>query len=252
MDRLKNAHDSHAHSLETLNLLYEYDDFMSNLKIIVDLGCGAGLDSKWWASLSDREEPPEPHNYKVYAIDTNIKQIEPSILEENPNIIPIESNFEYHHLTEKADFLWCHDAFQYAVKPLQTLANWNNMLNLNGMMIITIPQLQSYQYNRIVTRSISGCYYNHNVVSLMYMLAVSGFDCRDCFFIKNENSPWISAAVYKSQIADMDPAKTSWHDLGDKGLISDSAIASLSKHGYVRQEDLITRWLDKDFYLVRD
>ena len=38
------AGDSHKHSLETLNALYQYDDFMSSIGTLVDLGCGNGDD----------------------------------------------------------------------------------------------------------------------------------------------------------------------------------------------------------------
>jgi trans-aconitate methyltransferase len=252
MDRFKNAYDSHQHSLETLNLLYEYDDFMDNLTVIADMGCGAGLDSEWWATLMDRDDDPKPHNYTVYAVDHNTSIIEPSVLSANPNIITVNGDFEYATLPKSVDLMWCHDAFQYALNPLATLGHWSKMMTVNGMLIISVPQFQGYQYNRMVTRSMSGCYYNHNVVSLMYMLAVNGFDCRDCFFVKNANNSWMTAAVYKSHLMPFNYATTSWHDLAEHDLISDSAILSLSRYGHVRQEDLITRWLDKDFYLVKD
>ena len=36
--------DSHNHSLETLNQLVEYDEFMESITSVVDLGCGNGDD----------------------------------------------------------------------------------------------------------------------------------------------------------------------------------------------------------------
>jgi len=35
---------SHAHSLETLTALYEYDDFMQSIGIMADMGYGNGYD----------------------------------------------------------------------------------------------------------------------------------------------------------------------------------------------------------------
>ena len=86
----------------------------------------------------------------------------------------------------------------------------------------------------------------------MYMLAVNGFDCKDAYFYRNPNDPWLYAAVYKSDIKPMDPKTTSWHDLADLNLISNSANESLTRYGYVKQEDLITVWLDKDFYRMKE
>jgi hypothetical protein len=79
------------------------------------------------------------------------------------------------------------------------------------------------------------------------MLAVNGFDCRDAYFYKNMQSNWINVAVYKSG-EPMDPASTSLFDLADKGLFNDSMVGSINSHGYLRQEDIIFTWLDKDFY----
>ena len=251
MDQFKNEHESHDHSLSILNLLYEYDDFMDNLRTIVDMGCGAGMDSKWWATLYDREDPPNPHNYTVYGVDRNVEQVDPTFLDENPNLFLIRADIERVRLPKKADLIWCHDVFQSVINPLATLATWNQLMNVNGMLILSIPQHTNMRYNRLVTRSYSGCYYQHNLVGLMYMLAVNGFDCNDCFMQKQENDPWINIAVYKSQ-EPMDPATTTWHDLIKKELVSPSAANSIARHGYVKQEDLITRWLDKDFYFVKD
>ena len=84
------------------------------------------------------------------------------------------------------------------------------------------------------------------------MLAVNGFDCRDAYFLKEENNPWLHAAVYKSNIAPMDPKKTTWFDLADLNLINDSVIDSLNKFSYVKQEEIITTWLDKNFHFPKE
>ena len=93
MALFKNSHDSHQHSLEVLNKLVEYDSFLDSLTVVADMGCGAGLDSKWWAELTTRDEPPEPRNYIVYAVDQNTDQIESDVLK-TKNVIPIQGNFE--------------------------------------------------------------------------------------------------------------------------------------------------------------
>ena len=60
---------SHAHSLQTLNALYEYDDYMESVGTLVDLGCGAGLDLAWWASATTRDEYPRPLNIECVGVD---------------------------------------------------------------------------------------------------------------------------------------------------------------------------------------
>lgn len=248
----KNAYDSHDHSRGILDLLYGYDSFLDSLSVVADVGCGVGLDAEWWATLETRDDPPEPRNYLVYAVDSNISNLDHNV-KALPNIVPIQKDFEYAEmLPRKVDLMWSHDSFQYATNPLQTLCNWSNLMNVNGMLVMSVLQNTHYAYNRIYNNSYSGTYFNYNIVNLMYMLAVNGFDCKDAYFYKNMNDPWLHAAVYKSSVAPMDPKTTSWHDLADKGLINDSAMASLNQHNYVRQEDLVTTWLDKDFYRITE
>jgi hypothetical protein len=246
----KNPLESHEHSRDVLDMLYQYDSFMDSIKVVADMGCGAGLDVNWWATLYTRDDPPEPHNYIVYAVDRDTSRIESEVLE-NKNVIPIEGNFEQRLIPRQVDLVWSHDSFQYAVNPLGTLRTWSETMNVNGMLVLNVPIAQTYAYDRLQTRSFSGCYYNHNICTLMYMLAVNGFDCRDCYIYMAANYAWIHMAVYKS-MEPLDPAHTSWFDLADLNLVNDSVMNSLNKYGHVRQEELIFTWLDKDWRFAKN
>lgn len=248
----KNPESSHAHSLPVLNLLYQYDSFLDSLEVIADYGCGAGHDINWWATLTTRDDPPEPRNYLCYAVDKDISRFEPEIAALD-NVKLIKADFEGDRpVPRQIDLLWCHDAFQYAVNPLSTLRIWNETMSINGMLLLSVPQNVHYRYNRLANISPNGCYYNYNVVNLMYMLAVNGFDCRDAYFYKDENNMWLYTAVYKSDVAPMDPRNTSWYDLLDLNLLNDSVKQSILKNGFVDQNDLVTTWLDRDFHFIKE
>ena len=249
MDQFKNAFESHEHSLQTLELIYGYDSFLDSLEVICDMGAGAGLDAEWWATLHTREDPPTPRNYTVFAVDRDIGKIQPQV-KELPNVKCIEGDFEKRLLPRKVDLMWAHDTFQYALNPLETLKNWNLQMNVNGMLVMTLPQNMTYVYNRLNFRTVSYNYHNYNICNLVYMLAVNGFDCRDAYFYKNVNNNWIHAAVYKS-CDPMDPATTSLYDLAEKDLLHPTVVESLNTYGHIRQEDIVYPWLDKDFYLVK-
>jgi SAM-dependent methyltransferase len=249
MALFKNAHESHQHSLEVLNILYGYDSFLDNLSVIADMGCGAGFDAEWWATLYTRDDPPEPHNYTVYAVDQNIGMLEPEILKANPNIIPIDKNFEERVIPRKVDLIWSHDSFQYAKNPLKCLASWKDTMNVNGMLILSVPQTTYMYNNRLVVTNHSHQYYSYNILNLIYMLALSGFDCRDAYFYRKENTPWLYAGVYASE-HDPLPEHASWHDLADRRLINDSMMNSLNRYGHARLEDLVVSWFDKNLYQI--
>lgn len=249
MALFKNAHYSHEHSLEVLNLLYGYDSFLDSLTTIADMGCGAGLDAEWWATLMTQDDPPEPRNYTVYAVDLDIRNLDADTLRRNPNIVPVEKNFEERVISRNVDLIWAHDSFQHARNPLKCLAAWKDTLNENGMLVLSIPQGTYVKDNNLIIEQHSNQFYNYNILNLIYMLAVSGFDCKDAYFYRTDNSPWLYAAVYASEHGPL-PQSATWYDLAERNLVNDSIMNSVNRYGYARIEDLIVTWLDKDFYKI--
>lgn len=252
MALFKNPVESHAHSLNVLNLLYEYDSFLDSLQVICDMGCGAGLDAQWWAELASRDDVPVPHNYLVYAVDQNIQQLEPAV-KSLSNVVALEGDFHQRLLPRKADLIWAHDVFQYSRDPFKCLAAWKESMNENGMLILSVPQTTYFDHtqNKLVLHNHNHQYFNYNLLNLVYLLAVSGFDCRDAYFYREPNTPWLYAAVYASSYGPLDRQAT-WYDLVERNLLNDSMIASLNKNGYMKLEDIIVTWLDKDNYLIAD
>ena len=252
MGLFKNNQESHEHTQFIRDLLYQYDSFLDSLEVIADFGCGDGSNIEWWAQLETRDDPPEPRNYLCYAVDKNISKIKNEV-KSLPNVNIIETNLEdSRFIARSIDLLWCHNNFQYLINPIVSLRQWNEMMSVNGMLILTVPQSVHYKNNRLYNIAYNGCYYNYNIVNLMYMLAVNGFDCKDAYFYKKENDMWLYVAVYKSGIAPMNPQTTTWHDLIDLQLVNESVEHCVNTYGYVRQEEIITTWLDKDFHKIKE
>jgi SAM-dependent methyltransferase len=241
----RNAEESHAHSLQTLNMLYEYDDFMASIDTVVDLGCGAGMDLEWWATRTTREDTPRPLNIDCMGVDL-APQL--TIAKKHSNITYQCVDFETTVIPKKKklfDILWCHDAFQYAIDPIETLSRWRHIANDSAMLVVIVPQTTNFQARQQVFTQGTGIYYHHTLVSLIHMLAISGWDCRSGFFKKNLNDPWLHAVVYKSSHEPMNPKTTSWYELVDKKLLPESADLCINRHGELRQQELILPWLDK-------
>jgi ubiquinone/menaquinone biosynthesis C-methylase UbiE len=235
--------DSHQHSLETLNQLFEYDDFMFSLRTMVDLGCGTGDDLIWWATRTTRDDNPKPLNIDCYGVDLDENLL---IASEYKNITYQPGNFEDAIVAPDGGFdvLWCHDAFQYAQNPIQTLSNWWHIASSGGMLSLTVPITQQIHHRQLSYTLPNGCYYHHTMVSLMYMLATAGWDCGAGFFKQLPTEPWLHAVVYKSIHPPLDPRKTDWHRLSELNLLPPSAAASVYAHSALRQQDLIVPWLD--------
>jgi len=241
-----NAAQSHQHSLTILNMLQEYDEFMESIGTLIDLGCGQGLDIEWWVTRTTREDNPRPLNIQCTGIDT----IEQSFLLRQHNNVSYQcGNFEKTIETPFArqfDVLWCHDAFQYAIDPIGTLSHWHNIASNGAMLALIIPETQQIYHKKLMFTQPSGCYYHYSIVNLIHMLAVTGWNCRDGFFLKNPTDPWIHAIVYKSEHNPMDPRTTTWYQLSEMGLLPESADISILAHGELQQQDLVLPWLNRN------
>lgn len=241
----RNAEESHRHSLQTLNMLYEYDDFMASINTLVDLGCGSGSDIEWWATRTTREDVPRPLNIDCIGVDL-ASQL--SVAKKYPNITYQSVDFETTVIPKKKtlfDVLWCHDAFQYCINPIETLSRWWHIANDGAMLAIAVPQTTNFQARQQMFVLPTGVYYHHTLVSLIHMLAIAGWDCKGGFFKKNLNDSWLHAVVYKSSYEPMNPKTTTWYDLVDKNLLPESADVCIKRYGELRQQELIVPWLDK-------
>lgn len=246
MIKFKNAQESHRHSLETLELLYEYDDFMESVGSVIDFGSGAdGLDAIWWATRTTRDETPIPLNIKVTTVDICN---EVRAAKNTKNVTFQRGDFENLPDTGKLyDVLWCHDAFQYAINPLQTLREWRKVAAKDSLLVLILPQTTNLVNNQQEFETQDQCFYHHTMVSLLHMLAMTGWDCSSGHFYKSVNDPWLCAAVYNSDQPARDPKTTRLYDLVDSGLLPESAVKGINRYGYLRQQDLVLPWLDKNF-----
>lgn len=240
----RNAEESHAHSLETLNWLYEHDDFMASISTMIDLGCGSGLDLEWWATRTTRDENPVPLNINCTGLDLTESL---SMVRKYRNTVYQRNDFEQQIHTprkKKYDVLWCHDSFQYALNPINTLKLWWSVAEPGAMLCLILPQTTNINHRKLSFIQPSGCYYHYSLVNLIHMLAVAGWDCNAGFFKKAATDPWLHAVVYKSDQAPMD-SKISWYNLAETGLLPESAVASINRYGFINQNDLVLPWLDK-------
>jgi SAM-dependent methyltransferase len=235
---------AHEHSLETLNMLQEYDEFMESIGTLVDIGCGSGLDLEWWATRLSREDEPRPLNIQCTGVDLLDQTLNPG---QYNNVNYQKVNFE-NEITvtnnRPFDVLWCHNSFQYAINPIATLSHWRDIASDGAMLALILPETQKLHHKKLMFTQSTGCFYHYSIVNLIHMLAITGWDCRAGFFKKMPQDPWIHAVVYKSEHKPMDPRTTSWYQLREMGLLPESAEACVQAYGELQQQELILPWLD--------
>lgn len=230
-------------SIKILNALRQHDDFMESIRTLVDLGCGNGEDLVWWATQTTNEDSPQPLNIRCWGVDV---QSQLPVAQKYANITYQLTDFEtvVHPPQDLFDILWCHDAFQYCIDPIGTLTKWRSVASKGAMLVVAIPETMLMRHNQTAHYLPSGMFYHHSIVSLMYMLSVTGWDCVNGFFQQQANDPWIRAVVYNTDQAVLNPKTTTWYDLIEQKRLPESAERSVQAHGYLRQQDLVLPWLD--------
>lgn len=235
--------ESHSHSREVLDVIETFYEFMISVGTVVDMGGGTGLDAEWWATREtdpevDTTGKPQPLNIKSTIIDLN-----DNITVSHKNLTYVNADMEKTGIKPNSfDVVTCHNAFQYCLNPVNTLKHWWEITNVNGMLILQIPQTTNIKYNRHDISNTNNEYYHYTLVNLMHMLAINGWDCKNGLFFKGLRDPWVKAIVYKGEVEPQDPRTTSWRDLAELDLLPDSAIHSIDRWGHVKQEDLVLPW----------
>jgi SAM-dependent methyltransferase len=235
---------SHAHSLQVLETLYQFDDFMQSIENVMDMGCGTGLDMLWWSTRTTRDANPRPLNIRSMGIDLHESCASTS---QHRYVSYLPQDFELPIRVHKRrfDVIWCHDAFQFVQDPFRTLRQWRDIATPGAMLVITVPQTTNFVLNKEQIEQVSGCYWHWTLVNLLHVLSVSGWNCSEGFFQKRTGDPWITAIVYPGEYVAADPRKTTWYELCDAGVLPDSVVNSIQRHGYLRQQDLTLPWIDK-------
>lgn len=228
-------------SAETLSLLNQRTDFMDSLSVVADMGCGKGADAALWADRVD--ENSKPRKLFVFAVD-KVLQIDNH--NRRSNIRSVKEDFSNTTIAKnRVDVLWCYNSFQYATDPVKTLRHWYSIMNENGLLYIAIPQSNYIDdLSRWQMINANGCFWPHNMASLIYLLAACGFDCKDGHFKQRRHDQMIHLCAYKSPHSPMNLDDANLYDLDEKNLLPATISKCIQKYGCIRHEFLKLEWLD--------
>jgi len=249
MSSFGSPQEKQEHSFKNvLSYMYGYDDFMDSVGRVVDLGCDVeATNMLWWANATTKDETQTPLGIKCIGVNTfeklNVKHN--SISYQNYDIESLNS------VKKPFDIVWCYDQLQYLLNPYQALSNWWYIADTDAMLVLAVPQTVNTEYHIQEYNLALSHKYHYTMPQLIYMLAVSGWDCRSGFFKKTPGDPWLYAIVYKSNIEPMDPKETNIYKLAEQTeLLPQCAVDGIHKYGKLRQRDLILPWLDKNIMIM--
>ena len=243
------AEESHAHSRETLERFADHLEFIKSIKTVCDIGSGKDqLDINYWANLTDQDpDNPTPLNIKCIALD---KHRPPDLNQKNVRRIGHDFNADLSVINDESqDIVWCHDSLQCAYSPLDMLFEINRILDPAGMLYLYVPSTVNVNYGRFESYCYNNQYFTFTLPQLMYFLAIAGFDIKDAYFRKPNLIDGIECVVYKNS-KPLDKS-TTWGDLADLGLLSESAMDIVMSKNYLTDQGLLTMWLDATIYDYR-
>lgn len=234
-------------SMQVLDLLGEHNEFMDSLHEVGILDDKIGNHTTWFSDYRSTDDTIESQ-YNI----TNLYISESHLQEhrrENVKNIKVDNLYNTNIDNESFDFLWAHNVFQKEINPMQSLNHWWNIMREDAMLCISVP-IRTYidDLNRWRTDSYPGELYNWNMLTLIQMLAMSGFDCYDGHFKFKRGENFLWASVYKGTQQPLDPHNTTWYDLAEKELIPPSLIKCVNQFGHAKMEKVTVEWLDHSLY----
>lgn len=234
-------------SIQVLELLGDHNEFMDSIHDICIIEDQTGHYTSWWSDYRSHDDQKESQ-FKITNICTNERHPEEHKRKNVKNLLVEE--FDKTNIEDDTfDFMWAHNILQKQVEPFKVLNHWWNILEEDAMLCVSVP-LRTYidDLNRWRTESYPGEYFNWNMLSLIQVLAVSGFDCADGHFKFKRGENFLWASVYKGTQKPLDPKKTSWYDLAEKNLLPHSLLDCINRFGHAKIDKLVVEWLDHSLY----
>jgi SAM-dependent methyltransferase len=236
---LSNPANSRLHSLNFLKIIYEYPEMLESIDSVLDVGSRDGHDAHWWAECDDGDESnPLPLNINVTALDNNPNWNKDF---EHSNINKVKADWDTITFDKKFDVVWAHSVLQEANNPLKFLHKMNEFTSDGGVMCLSFPTTINTFYGEPDHRIYETAKHQITIPSLIYMLALSGFNSRDGFIYKQPNTNVINAFVYKDSAEVFDYNEKSIHELLD--FMPEVCTQQIEKFGYITNKGLILKWL---------
>lgn len=132
-----------------------------NIKKIIDIGCGHGLQSSWFAQHSINTTAVD------HIINLNLQQRSQKFGFDTKQVdihrLPYTDNL--------FDAAWSSHVLEHSLNPYAALLEWRRVIKPDGYLFITVPE---YKNQVVLGHQFTGW----NIGQLMYFLAIAGFNIK--------------------------------------------------------------------------
>jgi len=242
---LNNSQARSLHARKFLEQIYQHPELMMSISSVLDIECGNGADTEWWATrMSYDEKNPKPLEINVTSC-SRISEMAKKVKDlERVNYIQTHKEFWKISAFQKYDVVWCHSVLHKFTNFYEVLLNINSLQDEDGMLCVTVPKIHNIFYNEPDYRLYPDCHTDINIVNLIYGLSLAGYDCRDAYFMQEKNSNLINAVVYKNSDLTYNLDEVTPYDLMEMDRLPASMVTQLNKFGYISNKNLFLSWLD--------
>ena len=166
MDLLLNNNQTRAlHARKFLEQVYSHPELMESISTVLDVNCGNGADSEWWATRPNYDEK----NPKRLEIDvTSCSRVDEMLTEvrnlEHVNYIATSTEFWQELIGNKYDVVWAHAVLHKFTNFYEVLQHINSLQEVDGMLCITVPKIHNIFYNEPDYRLYPDCHTDINIV----------------------------------------------------------------------------------------
>ena len=242
---LNNSQARSLHARKFLEQIYQHPELMMSIGSVLDIECGEGADTEWWATRMDyNEKNPKPLEIDVTST-SRISEMNKQVRDlERVNYIQTHKEFWKILDNKKYDVVWCHSVLHKFTNFYEVLLNINSLQDEDGMLCVTVPKIHNIFYNEPDYRLYPDCHTDINIVNLIYGLSLAGYDCRDAYFMQEKNSNLINAVVYKNSDLTYNLDEVTPYDLMEMDRLPASMVQQLNKFGYISNKNLYLSWMD--------
>jgi len=242
---LSNNQTRSLHSRKFLEQVYQHPELMTSISSVLDIECGNGVDTEWWATRMDYDEKnPKPLEINVTSV-SRISEMNKQVKDlERVEYIQTDREFWHRIQGNKYDVVWCHGVLHKFTNFYEVLLHINSLQDEDGMLCITVPKIHNIFYGEPDYRLYPDCHTDINIVNLIYGLSLAGYDCRDAYFMQEKNSNLINAVVYKNSEVTYNLNEVTPYDLMEMDRLPASMVTQLNKFGYISNKNLFLSWLD--------
>lgn len=221
-----------------------WDQFLT----VLDVGYGSGKHAAWW---NTRRPWNQKEEFAPFTECVGIDLFEPD--PEFKNQFKYELG-DYHKLPwdkHKFDIIWSHYSLQYSTNPHKALWEWRRVLKPTGRLYLTVPSHDYYNRSTVYHRVEHYTGSVFTVTSLLYMLALNGYNTREAKIYRSKSEPFIRIDVPVNALIKkpLNNLEVSLYNLAEQKLLPPHVEHAVLKTGILKDEDLITMWITG---LIRD